>query len=185
MGQLESAFIVNRNDIECSFVESKIDSKLGPVYYLYHSKEEKPLVFSPGIFYDTHSNDGIIPVSDFIENTLCELRLYCGTDLNIDQTFNKLSLVQSKIRNCRDYKNPSLGKHKGTLIDAISGYNAVKKMISIEAEIPFIENYELVKEDSESVLVSSYVSDDRVASKQSDINSLNFGGIQRQRKYDN
>lgn len=185
MGQLESAFVVNRNDVEYNFVESKIDSKLGPTYYLYHSKEEKPLEFSPEIFYDTHGTDGKIPVSRFIENALYDLRLYYGTDLNIDQTFDKLSLVHSKLGNSRDYKNPSLGKHKGTLIEAISGYNAVKGMISIEAEIPYIENYELVKEDSESVLVSSYVSDDRVVSKQSDINSLNFGGIQRQRKYDN
>lgn len=184
MRQIEpSTFILNRNDVEYYFVEGKSSSKTGPVYYFYHNIGEKPLKFNADSFVETFGMDEKIAVVKFVKQALLDLTVLYGTDSNIDFIYDKLYMVYSRIEGNNDIKKPSLGKYRNHLIEAIIAYNKIKDMLPKEPEIPYSENYELIKE--EYIYEQTYTENKNINSKQMENNELAFGGVQRRLKYDN
>ena len=141
--QKPSTFILNANDVAYFFVEGKNSSKLGPIYCIYHGKNEKPVRYTAKNFVEIHGLNDKISIINFTKNALLDLTVLHGYNSDVDKAYNIFASVYSLVKS-QHSKTPNLGKLKAPFLDALSIYNNSIDLLPSKLDISYEEDYELV-----------------------------------------
>lgn len=180
-------FIINRNEEEFYYVEKVKDNN--SIKYLIYLKNKKILVFNQHNFHGIYGVDEKLSITNFAYQASLKLISGYNYDGKEREGYDKLRKVIEKVTNDKNIKNPNLGVLKADLLQGIDIYNDNLKTLNNfdYVEIPYIENYELIKEverkttNLEMEKISSITRKVPVIEK----NYLEEKELVRNRKYDN
>lgn len=180
-------FVVNRNEEEFYYVEKVKDNN--GIKYLVYLKNKKILAFNQHNFHGIYGVDEKLSIAKFAYEASLKLISSYNYDGKEKEAYDRLRKVIEKITTDKNVKNPNLGILKNDLLCGIDIYNDNLKALNDfdYIEIPYLENYELIKgiEEKENTYEMEKVTSIKREVPVLEETYLEEKELVRNRKYDN
>ena len=136
-----SKFVINRNNIEFLYTE-KIQFIDGIRFLVYEDKE--PTEYYPDTFYDTYGTDPKLSVHRTISLIESDLVTHNIESDNMASLLELISSLKNRI-GTKNYRNPSLGQDKISVLESIILYNKLlDQKHSYEEEHDYLNDLEIL-----------------------------------------